>query len=330
MNLPFNWKPIWLAACLSIGAASIIPSTTLAATRPSDVPAEHWAWKNGTLPWALDAHIIGSATDDTPIRPAAAVTEAEALNMLFHFFTDTQNEDLTGEHLYELAKRYNLPVAVNPNDHTKSLTRGQAARLLAAVKGYNYQTDSAIAFLYEKGLSQGKTEKTIEGFDAGSVISRVEFVQLLKGMADRKLDGTISTCPQTESTHPALDNYRRTQIGTIQDNLRRAKTAYSPSDSGYWTDTLYRIAKQTTVRDHTLTIPLPTLGKDETITYHVIADNWHSGTYTSGADTLTFPASGNWSATLIVSQGNRILGDLSLNSANHAIEINSTLIEKTK
>ncbi|WCK55483.1 S-layer homology domain-containing protein [Aneurinibacillus sp. Ricciae_BoGa-3] len=348
LRLKKSVTPIALAAGILLQPGSAVYADTLGFT---DVPANHWAWKNNTIQWALEKQIASGYPDHT-FRPGNNVTEEEFLDMLIRLFPNTKAElDTTpvqeaspsrSDVLYKVASKYNLPVigGMSQQDRGKPVTRGQVARLLAATAGKNYNTNNAIAFLYDNNISKGKKEETIKGFDSEGPISRAEAIQLLKKMDDQKLDLLMQICPQTQDLNASLSQYEKTSEEDIQRNIIAAKQFY-PIDSkagifedtyGYWVQTLYSLAKKSAIYNGRLRIYLPPLSEGTKIQYHVITDQWYEGDIPgqgggSAPGYLEFPASKSWNFMLLVTKGNDILGDLSCNS-DGTIEVNNTVIEK--
>jgi hypothetical protein len=317
----------------------------------SDVPANHWAWKNNTIQWAVEKQIVSGYPDHT-FKPGNNVTEKEFLDMLIRLFPNSKTQLDTvqlqqtsmphSDVLYKIASQYNLPVlgTTSQQERSKTITRGKVAQLLAATAGKNYNTDNAIAFLYDNNVSKGKKEQTVKGFDSEGQISRAEAIQLLKKMDDQKLDVMMQTCPQTQGVNSSLYQYEKTSQEDIQNNIRNAKQFYPANPKkgifegtySYWVDTLYSQAKKSSNYNGRLRIYLPPVSEGTKIQYHVISDQWYEGELPgqsgdSVPSYLEFPASKSWSFMLVVTKGSNILGDLSYNS-DEMIEVNSTVIEK--
>ncbi|WP_027414808.1 S-layer homology domain-containing protein [Aneurinibacillus terranovensis] len=317
----------------------------------TDVPQDHWAWKNHTIQWALSNHIISGYPDGT-FKPNNNVTEEEFLSMLLHFFPNANDalaklgssadSATTPDELYQAAKQFHLPVSgdATADLRSKAITRGEVARLLAAANGKNYNTEGAIAYLYDKGISKGKTKKTIDGYDSEGSITRVECIQLLKVMHDKGLDAHMEISPSVEEINPDVALYKTTSIESIQQNMEQAKQFYSPSPEDgisqstldFWADQLYSLAKKSGAFNDKVRIYLPQVQDNQSIVYHVITDKWYEGEEKGKAAPgyIEFPLANKWNFELIVKQRSHIVGSVYYDTTAKEIDVDNILIEKTE
>lgn len=142
----------------------------------SDVPSTHWAYY--MVKWSAENAITDGYPDGT-FRPSQAVTEAEFLVMLLRTYPEIAIDDIqAGEPwyapYYKLASDVNWPVQDEPS---KNMTRGQVARLIAAVLGQPSLSDAdAAQLLLNEGIAQGKESSGsgVAGFAPNDKLSRSE------------------------------------------------------------------------------------------------------------------------------------------------------------
>jgi hypothetical protein len=340
-------KTTALILAAGIMAASAPPAYALDASGIfTDVPRDHWAWKNGTLPWAAQAGILNEKQTET-FNPGEVITEAEFLTMMMRLFPDTRDKLGTGttEEVYALAREYNLPAAgINdPAKRADALTRIQVARLFSAAGGHHYDDEGAIAYMYEHGITKGMDgESTIAGYGSSQKVSRVEAVQFLKMAHDTGIASTMQKMPEQPSYNPAVTRFISSSPETVVANLHKAQNAILPKRGqirdynaiNFWAKRLYETFQKIEVtHDGTLRIYLPSLSEHQTLIYHVASDKWYSGEIAGNARSnvpayLEFPASADWSVMLMAKDQGTIVGDMYYDTASQTIEINNIVIQK--
>jgi hypothetical protein len=309
----------------------------------TDVPRDHWAWKNGTLPWAAESGILGQ-TQGNPLKPGEIITEEEFITLMMRLFANTRDELGSGttDEVYALAQKYNLPAVgiTDPAKRKTELTRIQVARLLAAANGRNYNNEGAIAYMYEHGITKGTDgESTIAGYGNDKKVSRVEAIQFLKMAHDKGIASTMQVMPKDPMSNPNTSQFISSSQETVYANLQKAQTPLygRTEDAGernYWVKQLYEIAKKMgTSHDGKLRVYVPAITENKTIIYHVATDQWHSGQITKKGNEsppayLEFPGSENWSVMLIVKEGDAVISDMYYDTASQTIEINNVVIQK--
>lgn len=181
--------------------------TAAAAPAFTDVPAGHWAWKNGAISWGVSMHVISGYGDGT-FKPNRTVTEAEFLRMLVGLYV--QDLEMMGkewtEPYYKKAHSLGYPLAGLHNTKARhtTISRTQVAELIAAADGVHYSGNNAIQYVLGKKLAFGKVpgETSIEAYRGKDPLTRAEAVQLLKTAKERGLS-TLKARP-AEPSDPAL------------------------------------------------------------------------------------------------------------------------------
>lgn len=150
-------------------------------------------WGAATIQWGLDRDMVGGYPDGT-FLPDRAVTEAEFAVMLARYADNTDKTffgtGVTSGHwsqeYYNSLMDFLLPLNgyMEGTDNVKntSITRVRVAQVLAAKYGFNLGEQQAVYFLYENGLSQGRTAMNYEGFSPGAYLTRAEIVQFIRNM----------------------------------------------------------------------------------------------------------------------------------------------------
>lgn len=147
----------------------------------TDVSEHHWA--SDTIEWAVQNNIV-NGYEDGSFKPNKVVSEAEFLVMLLRAYPEIEIH--TGKTwyagAYDLAESYDWPVLHELQ--VEKFNRGQVAKLIAATQGQALDTNQAIQFLLDHGLSKGKTAPTVDGYDAVSSMTRAEALKFIKNMKD--------------------------------------------------------------------------------------------------------------------------------------------------
>jgi uncharacterized protein YkwD len=167
------------------GSAAIGTTTPNLNVNLSDI-SNHWAV--GSIAWAIQQHIVQGYEDGT-FKPDRIVTEPEFLVMLLKAFPDIAVDVNPGDAwyapYYAAAKRMNWPVL---NEYTSSrFDRGQVALLIASTQGQALDQNGSIQFLLDKGLSNGKTAKTIAGYRKQDKLTRAEAVRFIQNLVEHQL-----------------------------------------------------------------------------------------------------------------------------------------------
>ena len=151
-------------------------------------------WGKEAIQWALENGVANGYPDGT-FLPNKPVSEAEFLAMLLNAFPNTKleientpnNGSIWYENYYTVARKYRVK-HINEANADKPISRVLAALMIANSAGKNYNRDGAVAFLYENDLSNGRTSKTLRGFDYEGYLTRAEAVTFIKLLNDKKMN----------------------------------------------------------------------------------------------------------------------------------------------
>lgn len=166
----------------------------------SDVSIQHWA--SSAISWGVEHNILDGFPDGT-FAPEKPVTEAEFLKILIAAYVTLP---VQGEHWYDRyyafasEKKWYVKGLENQAVVNQPILRKHAALILSSALGAPYSDDStesvkaAITDLYDRGLSSGKTEKTIEGFAPEDTLTRAEATQFIYRFVS---ESGLSTLDQT-------------------------------------------------------------------------------------------------------------------------------------
>ncbi|RAV19360.1 S-layer homology domain-containing protein [Paenibacillus contaminans] len=202
-----------LLSCISAPMAA--ESTDLSGY--ADMKPDDKAWYYDTMAWGVEQGIVSGYEESGQklLRPERQVTEAEFLAMLLRFFPDTkeaagrlarpQAETNWSDPFYKAAALYRVPVTgTELSDHRHTpVRRGQVARMIASAFGRGYSVSESIEFLYEKKLSEGRTGKSVEGFEQEGLLTRAEAVRFLELLARGEYGGRF-VVPEGADRNPAI------------------------------------------------------------------------------------------------------------------------------
>lgn len=168
-----------------------------AASLYKDIKNDFWAYPS--IEWASKAGIMQGYPDGT-FGPQKEITESQLVSVLSKFDTSykaispyvaKKNEDSASGY-YRYFKSKNMPVNgyTNTQIRGKAVTRGQFARIIAAIDGYDLTETYAVQYLYTQNLSTGTNgKKTYEDFKPSRTLTRVDATVFLNRIAKR---GTFS------------------------------------------------------------------------------------------------------------------------------------------
>lgn len=165
-----------------------------------DVHPSYWGYQ--TIKWGIENKKMTGYPDNT-IRPTELIKESEFVTLLVKNYLNSTPSDTSGQHWAE--PYYREATERNWLDKKgivdKPITRGDVAKLVASSQGYHHDIDNSIQFLLNHQLANGKTDATVEGFDKGAFVTRIEAMQLLKNLHDQ---GYASAKVKPASPSPAL------------------------------------------------------------------------------------------------------------------------------
>jgi len=150
-------------------------------------------WGASVIQWGLDRNMVGGYPEGD-FRPDGAVNEAEFATMLARYADNTDrtffDTHVTSGHwaqeYYNSLMDFKLPLNgyLDGTDNVKNTTisRVKVAQVFAAKYGFNLGEQQAVYFLYENGLSQGRTVMNFEGYSPNAYLTRAEIVQFFKNV----------------------------------------------------------------------------------------------------------------------------------------------------
>ncbi|MCL9662134.1 S-layer homology domain-containing protein [Paenibacillus hunanensis] len=194
------------ASLISACAVLSIASTAWAATVTSfkDVNSTHWAYTS--IQWGAKQEIVNGYEDHT-FKPNQNVTEAEFLKMLVSTFDKAQlptaEKWYSGYYTYAKEKKWALKGTATESAKTKAITRQTVAELVVGAQGYNYTGDQAVQYLLGKGLSNGKSNNTIAGYEGSDALTRAEAIQFLMNLKNAGMN-ELQSRPETASSSEQL------------------------------------------------------------------------------------------------------------------------------
>lgn len=166
---------------------------TNAASLYTDIKNDFWAYSS--IEWATKTGIMQGYPNGT-FGPHKEITESQLVSVLSKFdtsykaispFVAKKNEDsASGYYRYFKSKNIPLNGYTNTKIRGKGVTRGQFARILAAVDGYDLTETYAVQYLYTQNLSTGTNgKKTYEDFKPARTLTRVDATVFLNRIASR-------------------------------------------------------------------------------------------------------------------------------------------------
>lgn len=173
------------------------------------VKGEYWS---EDMMWAISQGLIKGYQDQVHpqnkkkgkgnwLNPYGKLTEAQMITVMFRYEKPqelanikTKDKNFWASDVYQMAEKYKLPVKgslKNKKVVDRGVTRGDLARSLATLHtGRNVSTKEAVQFMYDLGLSNGKTgKKTYADFGVDDNLVRAHIVTFMKRYDDFKQTG---------------------------------------------------------------------------------------------------------------------------------------------
>ncbi|SFL86958.1 S-layer homology domain-containing protein [Paenibacillus sp. 1_12] len=164
-----------------------------------DVGESNWAYN--TLQWALGKG-IAQGFEDGNFSPSDSVTEEQFLSLIIRAYGDTPEipaPSTWSSKYYSLADNLNYPVS---KVKAAPISRVKVAEIITGTQGKNYSGELAIQYLLGKGLAQGKTDLSIQGFQGADTLTRAESVQFIKNVLDKAPNDKLLVRP-AQASNPA-------------------------------------------------------------------------------------------------------------------------------
>ncbi len=166
-------------ACAVAVSSFPVFSEASSAVQFKDTSANYWA--TDAIQWAVENSIVSGYSDGT-FKPSKKVSQAEFLTMLVRAYgvnpKAQANEEKAAwdEGVWQFAQQMNWVLG----DRYEAVSRGSVAVIMGNALGYACSEDENIQLLYNNGLSNGKTAKTIEGYAKNEGLTRAEAVVFIR------------------------------------------------------------------------------------------------------------------------------------------------------
>ncbi|RSK26259.1 alpha/beta fold hydrolase [Bacillus sp. HMF5848] len=150
-------------------------------------PDAYWA---EPMTWAVENEIMKGYETEKLLKPYDAITERQALTILFRFAASALLTDESDEELYAIAAQLGVPTNETP---AGVITRGEAAVLFAKLLARQDMTvEDAVSWLYENGIvtgyanDKGEYEKTFASYHADETLTRAQAITILHRINNMK------------------------------------------------------------------------------------------------------------------------------------------------
>lgn len=170
-------KALLLLICFVLTFVTVAPATTQAATI-QDVPTKNS--KYTAISWAINNDLM--TTDGANnFLPEGQIAEGDVVTIFSKLdknYALTYNENVS----YNFYSEFFLPLEGTfiATNRTKTITRGQFARIYAAFKGLDLDEPQAVQYLYINDISTGSTgKKTFADFNPSTKLTRGDLAVFL-------------------------------------------------------------------------------------------------------------------------------------------------------
>lgn len=238
-----RWSPaaLSLALCMTLAVASPFASSAAAAGSAAAVTVNAAGFKDtlrhwgaDSINWAAKNSIVDGYSDGT-FRPDQSVSEPEFLAMLLRAYPDQPVPPASKgaawfEPYYSIADKQKWPVL--HKTESSQYNRGSVARLIAATQKGTLSLDDSIQYLLDRGLSQGKSAATVEGFQAEDKLSRAEAVQFIRNLKLKSFALSPSTDAPAAQVSSASVSVKGIAVGDSAESVVQKLGEPARKDAG--------------------------------------------------------------------------------------------------
>lgn len=190
----------------------------------------HWA--GSYITWAVDQK-LAQGYGDGSFKPNNLINEAEFLAMLLRTYNLAAESPAAGsvwsKPYYDYANNHGWPLLLTPQNN--ELRRGQAALLLAsAANGTAFTEQSAIQWLLDEKISNGRTSATVAGFIPDGKLTRAEALTFFYNLKQHSY--TLSNAKISKTNHLLGGIALNDTLDKLQKTLGKP-TRVDPSEYGF-------------------------------------------------------------------------------------------------
>ncbi|MDQ8733383.1 CAP-associated domain-containing protein [Paenibacillus sp. LHD-38] len=190
----------------------------------------HWA--GSYISWAVDQK-LALGYGDGSFKPNNLINEAEFLAMLLRTYNLAVESPSTGsvwsKPYYDYANNHGWPLSPSPQN--KELRRGEAALLLAsAANGKAFTEQSAIQWLLDEKISNGRTSATVTGFSPDGKLTRAEALTFFYNL--KQHSKTLSDAKIIKTNHSLGGISLNETLEKLQNTLGKP-SRIDPSEYGF-------------------------------------------------------------------------------------------------
>jgi hypothetical protein len=154
-----------------------------------DLTVTHWAYS--TIAWGSKEKLAKGYPDGT-FKPSQSVSEREFLAMMIRSFKGdlpAKQGEAWFRPYYVLASQLNYPVNSDNTLRAKAINRGNVAKLITAVQGFNLSDKESVYFLMATNFSSGKgsSKNLLNQFGANESLTRAEAISFIKRLKERQV-----------------------------------------------------------------------------------------------------------------------------------------------
>lgn len=171
-------KMLIFLLCFVLTFVTAAPAMTQAATTIEDVPTT--SSKYTAISWAIENDLMAT-NDVNNFLPSEQVVEQDVVKM-FSKLDKNYALSYNASAVYNFYSEFFLPLkgAFTTSNRSKSITRGQFARIYAAFKGLDLDEPQAVQYLYVNDISTGSTgKKTFADFNSSTKLTRGDLAVFL-------------------------------------------------------------------------------------------------------------------------------------------------------
>ncbi|MCM3271034.1 S-layer homology domain-containing protein [Paenibacillus elgii] len=161
-----------------------------------DVSPDQWGYE--TISWARENGIVDGYPDGT-FKPEQSVGQTEFLAMLIRAYKpkgfseqSSDNDWRTPYIQYGFKMGWGASYITPPASKLSSFPKPEfpeprmyVAKLITNASGRSYGFDDSIRFLLDSGLSNGKTDNTVSGFQGNELLTPAEAVTFIKNVKSK-------------------------------------------------------------------------------------------------------------------------------------------------
>jgi hypothetical protein len=175
-----NYKRKFAIGVMAMSIMVASTSAVYASFTPKDVDSSHWAYNS--IKWGVDNGVISGYEDGT-FKPDNNVTGNEFVSMFVRAIAPNDLAGAEGDAWASTIGKYVKTRGWTSRLLSRNFTRYEVAQVISAAEGTTCDQYASVQMLLDSGLSHGKTDASLAGYNGDDLLTRAEALTFIKNAA---------------------------------------------------------------------------------------------------------------------------------------------------